>query len=152
MLDMTNNDILRRLRYAFNYTNLDVSKVIAHVGKKVELKQVGLWIQSEGFEPLTDSVLCQFLDGLIIEKRGTQPDRAVPKPLNKLSNNEILKKLRIALSLKDDGMLDIFKNAEFVVSKSELGSFFRKEGQRNYTKCSEQVLRKFTHGLCQEAS
>ena len=147
---MTNNDILRRLRYAFNYTNLNVVKVIGHVGEKVELSQVGLWIQQEDAPPLSDKKLCQFLDGLIIEKRRSRPDGAIPQPQETISRNEILKKLRIALSLRDEGMMDVFKNAKFVVTKAELGSFFRKEGQRNYTDCPEQVLRKFIHGLGQE--
>ena len=147
---MTNNDILRRLRYAFNYTNLNVAKVIAHVGQKVELSQVGLWIQQDDPQPLSDKELCQFLDGLIIEKRGARPDGAIPQPLQTITRNEILKKLRIALALREEGMMEVFKNAQFVVTKAELGSFFRKEGQRNYTECPEQVLRKFIHGLGQE--
>jgi len=146
---MTNNDILRRLRYALNYNNMDVVKVMAHVGKEVKTAEVGLWIQAEDAVELTDRDLCQFLDGLIIEKRGLQPGGSVPEPQEKISNNEILKKLRIALSLRDEGMIAVFKKAEFVVTKSELGSFFRKEGQRNYAICTEQVLRKFIHGLGQ---
>lgn len=147
---MTNNDILRRLRYAFNYTNVHVAKLMGHVGEKVELSQVGLWIQREDSQPLSDKALCQFLDGLIIEKRGARPDGAVPQPQETISRNEILKKLRIALALRDEGMMEVFKNAKFVVTKAELGSFFRKEGQRNYAECPEQVLRKFIHGLGQE--
>lgn len=147
---MTNNDILRRLRYAFNYTNLNVSKIISHVGAKVSTDQVGLWIQRDDAEILTDRDLCQFLDGLIIEKRGARPDSPAPKPLEELSRNEILKKLRIALALRDEGMMAVFKNANFVVTKAELGSFFRKESQRNFAECPEQVLRKFIHGLGQE--
>ncbi|MGJ8656020.1 MAG: DUF1456 family protein [Akkermansiaceae bacterium] len=147
---MTNNDILRRLRYAFNYTNVHVAKLMGHVGEKVELSQVGLWIQREDGEPLSDKALCQFLDGLIIEKRGPRPDGAIPHPQATITRNEILKKLRIALSLRDEGMMGVFKNAKFVVTKAELGSFFRKEGQRNYAECPEQVLRKFIHSLGQE--
>ena len=59
----------------------------------------------------------------------------------------VLKKLRIALELRDEDMNAVFKQAEFVVTKAELGSFFRKEGHRNYRKCPEQVLRKFILGL-----
>jgi uncharacterized protein YehS (DUF1456 family) len=148
---MTNNDILRRLRYAFNYNNVQVAKIIAHVGAKVEPTQVGLWIQPDDSQPLSDKELCQFLDGLIIEKRGPRPDGAIPEPQESITRNEILKKLRIALSLRDEGMMAVFKEADFVVTKAELGSFFRKEGQRNYAECPEQVLRKFIHGLGQEA-
>ena len=149
---MNNNDILRRLRYAFNFTDAEVVKIIAHVEGEVDSVQVGRWLKHEehaDFQPLTDSGLCRFLDGLIIEKRGPRPDGGTPQPLERMSRNEVLKKLRIALALREEGMMDVFKHAEFVVTKAELGSFFRKEGQRNFAKCPEQVLRKFIHGLGQ---
>ncbi len=152
---MNNNDILRRLRYAFNFNDIQMTKAIAHVEEKVDLVQVGRWLKREDhhdFLALSDAGLCQFLDGLIIEKRGPRPDGSIPKPLEFISNNEVLKKLRIALALRDEGMMDVCKEAEFVVTKAELGSFFRKEGHRNYAKCPEQVLRKFINGLGQAAS
>ena len=71
----------------------------------------------------------------------------VLEPLKFLSNNEILKKLRIALELRDEEMNAVFELSDFVVTKAELSSFFRKEGHRNYRKCPEQVLRKFIQGL-----
>ncbi len=148
---MTNNDILRRLRYAFDFNNVQVAKIMAHIKEGVEPAQVGRWIQQDDSDPLTDAGLCQFLDGLIIEKRGARPDGSIPEPQESITRNEILKKLRIALSLRDEGMMAVFKEADFVVTKAELGSFFRKEGQRNYAECPEQVLRKFIHGLGQEA-
>ncbi len=148
---MTNNDILRRLRYAFDFNNVQVAKIMAHIKEGVEPVQVGHWIQQDDSDPLTDAGLCQFLDGLIIEKRGARPDGSIPEPQESITRNEILKKLRIALSLRDEGMMAVFKEADFVVTKAELGSFFRKEGQRNYAECPEQVLRKFIHGLGQEA-
>ena len=131
-----------------------MAKAIAHVAGKSDLDQVGRWLKREdhdNFEPLSDVGLCRFLDGLIIEKRGPRPDGTIPEPLEFISNNEVLKKLRIALSLRDEGMMAVFKEADFVVTKAELGSFFRKEGQRNFNKCPEQVLRKFINGLGQAA-
>jgi uncharacterized protein YehS (DUF1456 family) len=147
---MTNNDILRRLRYALNLTDGQVAKAIAHIGGDSNLAQVGRWLMqddNDGFLELSDAELCRFLDGLIIEKRGPRPDGTTPEPQEFLSTNEVLKKLRIALALRDDDMTAIFNRAEFVVTKAELGSFFRKEGQRNFRKCPEQVLRKFIQGL-----
>ena len=151
---MNNNDIFRRLRYAFNFTDSQMAKIIAHIESDVNSAQVGRWLKREeqdGFQPISDAELCCFLDGLIIEKRGPRPDGTTPAPLQRLSRNEVLKKLRIALELREDGMMDIFKHAGFVVTKAELGSFFRKEGQRNFAPCPEQVLRKFLHGLGQAA-
>ncbi|MCK5676655.1 MAG: DUF1456 family protein [Verrucomicrobia bacterium] len=147
---MTNNDTLRRLRYALNIDDAKVAEVVALTGRATKADEVVGWLKREdeaGHAELSDTLLCRFLDGLIIDKRGPHPSGNVPEPLEFLSNNEVLKKLRIALELKEDGVLAVFKNAEFVVTKAELGSFFRKEGHRNYRKCPEQILRKFIHGL-----
>ena len=149
---MTQNDILRRLRYALDISDGQVVKIFAHVGGDLKPGQVSAWLKHDDhaeFEELPEVMLCRFLDGLIIEKRGARPDGVVPKPQEYLSNNEILKKIRIALTLRDEDMMDVFALEGFVVTKAELGSFFRKEGQRNFAKCPEQVLRKFLQGLGQ---
>ncbi|MGK0187662.1 MAG: hypothetical protein ACI9R3_003450 [Verrucomicrobiales bacterium] len=150
---MTNNDTLRRLRYALNLNGAEMARTISRTGKETGLAQVESWLKHEGevgFAEISDAELCSFLDGLIIEKRGARSDGSIPEPLPFLSNNEVLKKLRIALDLRDVDMNAVFKNADFVVTKAELGSFFRKEGHRNFRKCPEQVLRKFILGLSKE--
>jgi len=147
---MTNNDTLRRLRYALNVNDAQVAGSIARTGKETSSAEVGGWLKREdedGYVELSDATLCRFLDGLIIERRGSRPDGCIPEPLEFLSNNEVLKKLRIALELRDDDVSALFVRAEFAVTRAELGSFFRKEGHRNYRKCPEQVLRKFIQGL-----
>jgi len=147
---MTNNDTLRRLRYALNIDDAKVADVITLTGRTTTPAEVAGWLKREdeaGYVELSHPLLCRFLDGLIIEKRGPHPSGVTPEPLEFLPNNEILKKLRIALNLKEEDILAVFKKASFVVTKAELGSFFRKEGHRNYRKCPEQVLRKFIHGL-----
>ncbi|MDF1824782.1 MAG: DUF1456 family protein [Verrucomicrobiales bacterium] len=147
---MTNNDILRRLRHALNMNDSKVAEIISHTGEETTRTQVTNWLkreEDEGYASLSDLTLCRFLDGLIIEKRGARADGALPEPQEAISNNEILKKLRIALELRDEEMNAVFTNVEFVVTKAELGSFFRKEGHRNYRPCPEQVLRKFLQGL-----
>lgn len=147
---MTKNDILRRLRYALQIKDAQVAEMVGHTGKTIATSLVESWLKREeepGYVELGDEDLCRFLDGLIIEKRGPRPDGQAPEPLDFLSLNEVLKKLRIALELKDEEMNAVFQKAGFVVTKAELGSFFRKEGHRNYRKCPEQVLRKFIQGL-----
>jgi len=64
-----------------------------------------------------------------------------------MTNNDILKKLRIALHLRDDEIVEILKLVDFNISKSELGAFFRKEDHPNYKNCGDQVLRNFLNGL-----
>jgi uncharacterized protein YehS (DUF1456 family) len=147
---MTNNDALRRLRYALNIDDAKVAHIVALTGRATTSEEVMAWLKRQdepGYVEVPDSLLCQFLDGLIIDRRGPHPSGITPEPLNFLSNNEVLKKLRIALELKEDAVLAVFKKADFVVTKAELGSFFRKEGHRNYRKCPEQVLKKFIKGL-----
>lgn len=64
-----------------------------------------------------------------------------------MTNNDILKKLRVALQLRDEDILHILKLADFAVSKSELGAIFRKEDHPNYMPCGDQLLRNFLNGL-----
>ena len=64
-----------------------------------------------------------------------------------MTNNDILKKLRIALELNESDMMEIFRLSGFEISKSELSALFRKEGHRNYRQCGDQILRRFLDGL-----
>jgi uncharacterized protein YehS (DUF1456 family) len=64
-----------------------------------------------------------------------------------MTNNDILKKLRIALNLRDTDIIDILKLADYDISKSELSAFFRSEDHRNYRECGDQIMRRFLDGL-----
>ena len=64
-----------------------------------------------------------------------------------MTNNDIFKKLRVALMLRDDEIITILELVDFKISKSELGAFFRKEDHSNYRECGDQVLRNFLNGL-----
>ena len=64
-----------------------------------------------------------------------------------MNNNDILKKLRVALMLRDDEIVEILKGVDFKISKSEIGAFCRREDHPNYRECGDQVLRNFLNGL-----
>jgi hypothetical protein len=64
-----------------------------------------------------------------------------------LTNNDVLKKIRVALQLRDDDIIEILSLVDFRISKSELGAFFRKEGHPNYVELQDQILRNFLNGL-----
>ena len=64
-----------------------------------------------------------------------------------MTNNDILKKIRVALNLKDTDIIDILKLADFEITKTELSALFRKEGHKNYKECGDQILRRFLNGL-----
>lgn len=64
-----------------------------------------------------------------------------------LSNNDIFKKLRVALKLRDVDIVEICKLVDFKVTKGELGAFFRNENHPKYMECGDQILRNFLNGL-----
>jgi uncharacterized protein YehS (DUF1456 family) len=64
-----------------------------------------------------------------------------------MSNNDVMKKLRVALSLNSDQIIEICKLVGFTVTKSELGDIFRNDEHPNFKKCGDQILRNFLNGL-----
>jgi uncharacterized protein YehS (DUF1456 family) len=64
-----------------------------------------------------------------------------------MTNNDILKKLRVALKLRNDEILEILKLVDFKISLTELNALFRSEDHRNYQECGDQILRNFLNGL-----
>jgi uncharacterized protein YehS (DUF1456 family) len=149
---MTNNDLLRRLRYILNIKDTKIIKILSLVKYQVPLPRVTSWLKKEEDEDFTecsDKDLIAFLDGLIIEKRGKKEDSAPAKVQapQRLSNNLIFLKLKIAFNLKSDDVLELLEMAEYNISSSELSAFFRKKTHRHYRVCKDQILRKFLKGL-----
>lgn len=64
-----------------------------------------------------------------------------------MSNNDVMKKLRVALSLRDDDIVEILKLVNFAITKTELSAIFRNEEHPNYKPCGDQILRNFLNGL-----
>lgn len=91
--------------------------------------------------------MCYFLNGLIFNRRGKNEDAPAPSIERKMTNNIILKKLRVAFDLKTTDIVDILKLADFAVRQSEMGAIFRKPGHKNYRECGDQILRNFLKGL-----
>ena len=146
---MTNNDIFRRLRYALDYDDQQMITTFGAAEVTVTRPQISDWLkkdEDEAFKEIDDLHLCIFLDGLINVKRGKK-DGPQPKPLEVIDNNNILRKLKIALNLKDTDMLDVFKLVDMRISKHELSAFFRKPSQNQYRECKDQFLRNFIYGL-----
>ena len=149
---MTPNDTLRRIRYALNLNDPTMLEMFKLGGHAVDLAGLKNFLKKEeepGYAVCGDKVLAAFLDGLIIHKRGkkeTEPGQA-QRQESLLTNNAILKKIRIALELHEDDMLGILKLGEVEISSSELSAFFRKKGHKNYKDCGDQFLRNFLKGL-----
>ncbi len=146
---MTNNDILRRLRYIFDFGD---SKMIALFGLADHLvtrEQISDWLKKDddpAHQECSDTLLAIFLNGLINDKRGKK-EGSQPEPESHLTNNIIFMKLKIALNLKAEDVLEIMELAGFLMSKHELSAFFRKPGHKHYRKCKDQILRNFLKGM-----
>lgn len=142
---MTNNDIFRRLRYTFNLRDQKVVSIFALANRQVSTEQVENWLKKEddkAMMPMADIELASFLNGFIVEKRG-RSDKGVPAPEKELTGNVILQKLKIALTLQNDDIIDMFSKNNLTVGKAELTAFFRKPDHKNYRLCKSQFLRNF---------
>ena len=146
---MNNNDVLRRVRYIFDFDDKQMIAIFAHAKLEVQRGYLVAWLKKDddpAYQECNDRMLATFLNGLIIEKRGKR-DGPQPKPEMRLTNNAILMKLRIALNLQADDMLEVLQLAGFQLSASELSSFFRRPGHKHYRECQDQILRNFLKGL-----
>ena len=146
---MNNNDILRRLRFVFDYNDTKMLEIFAKTGLEITNVELHHYLRKEDdkqFVSCLDKALCHFLDGIILDKRGLRDGAEVPKP-TKLNNNLIFKKLRIALEMKEQDIIETLGSADLRVSKTELGALFRNPEHKNFKACGDQVLRNFIKGL-----
>lgn len=146
---MTNNDILRRIRYIFDFDDSTMIAIFALADCPVTREQISDWLKKEddpAYQECNDTLLATFLNGLINDKRGKK-EGVQPEPENRLTNNIIFNKIKIALNLKAEDVLDILKLADLRISKHELSAFFRKPGHKHYRVCQDQILRNFLNGL-----
>ena len=146
---MTNNDILRRVRYIFDFNDDKMIALFGLADYKVTRAQISDWMKQEDdpvFKKLTDVQLATYLNGLINDKRGKR-EGPQPVPEKDLSNNAIFMKLKIALNLQAEDILEIMDLSDFRMSKHELSAFFRKPGHKHFRECKDQILRIFLKGL-----
>jgi uncharacterized protein YehS (DUF1456 family) len=144
-----NNDILRRIRYTFDLGDSKMMEIFSSTGYRVTRAQISDWLKKDddpAFKPFNDSQLAIFLNGFIQSKRGKKEGEQ-PQPEKRLTNNIIFRKLKIALDLKDEDILQLLESADFRMSKHELSAFFRKTTHKHYMPCKDQVLRNFLQGI-----
>ena len=147
---MTNNDILRRLRYALSLNDADMIAIFANMSHQLpskQLRQIMAKETEDDYQPCDDTTLAMFLDGLIIKHRGLKTPGQLPAKVDTITKNEMLMKMRIALELKAEDIIAILALVDFRLSKSELSALFRKSDHRNYKACGDQILRNFLNGL-----
>jgi uncharacterized protein YehS (DUF1456 family) len=168
---MENNDILIRLRYALDIKNTDMVEIFNLGGIEVTKDEVLKILtkskdsddnetelvdveENEDQIKCNDSMLESFLNGFITFKRGKQdpkpgqaPETAPSLKTKERVNNLLLKKLKIALALTSEDMIDILAAAGVNITKGELSALLRKEGHKNYKECGDRYARNFLKGL-----
>lgn len=160
---MTNNDILKRLRFALNISDFSLIEMVDLGGKEISESDLVFYFKNEnedGYANCSESILLAFLDGLILKRRGSRKNesketpsstgKSTPKASGVKSsprNNSVMKKLRIALELKEVDIIEIFRQVDFRISKSEISALFRRSNHKNFRECGDQMLRNFIQGL-----
>ncbi|MFJ8237639.1 DUF1456 family protein [Ureibacillus sp. NPDC094379] len=107
---------------------------------------------TDEFTPCDYEMLEAFLNGFVTFKRGKQEPKPGQAPVQKQTkkdtpNNLFLKRVKVALSLTSEDMIDIFYDAGLIVTKGELGAILRKADHRNYKECGDNFARNFLKGL-----
>ena len=146
---MTNNDILRRIRYIFDLSDSEMIAIFGLADDQVTREQISDWLKKDddpAYQKCSDTKFAIFLNGLINDKRGKR-EGVQPAPEKRLNNNIIFVKLKIALNLKAEDILEIMALADFPIGKHELSAFFRKPGHKHYRECQDQILRNFLKGV-----
>jgi uncharacterized protein YehS (DUF1456 family) len=144
------NEVIFRIQKALSLSLDDIIEMYKLEHYTIEPSRIDSLIkrhQHKDFELCSYEELGTFLDGLVTLKRGPSPKKSNNDEIVELTNNLILKKLRIALELKEAETEIIFGLAEVELTKQELKSLFRKEGHKNFKPCSDALLMSFLEGL-----
>lgn len=146
---MTNNDVLRRIRYVLDLNDSKMMAIFALAELDVTRGQISNWLKKDDdpdYINCSDVQIATFLNGLINERRGKREGEQ-PQPEKKINNNIIFRKLKIAFDLKDEDILEILLLADLRISKHELSAFFRRADHKHFRQCKDQILRNFLQGL-----
>lgn len=146
---MTNNDILRRIRYTFDLSDSQMIAIFSQADHEVTREEISDWLKKDddpAFKECSDTRMAIFLNGFINKRRGKR-EGAQPKPETKLNNNIIFTKLKIALNLKAEEIIELLALAGFHIGKHELSAFFRRPDHKHYRECKDQILRNFLKGV-----
>lgn len=146
---MDHNDVLRRLRYMFDYDDSQMMDVFAQADHAVTREQVCNWLKQDddaAFVKIKDREMAVFLNGLINLRRDRR-DGPQAEPENRLTNNMVLMKLRIALNMQSDDVQSLLADTGLNFSKHEISALFRKPGHKHYRECEDQLLRNVLKGL-----
>jgi uncharacterized protein YehS (DUF1456 family) len=147
---MTHNDVLRSLRYLLNVSDAGLADIFRLGQREISRDEIVAFLKKEdeeGYQACSDKAMAHFLNGLVTYKRGKDESRP-PQPIEvPVTNNTVLKKIRVAFELKDDDLIALLQRVGLEVSKGELSALFRRPDHRNYRECGDQLLRHLLRGL-----
>ena len=147
---MTHNDVLRSIRHLLNVSDAVLVDIFRLGNREVSRTEVVAFLKTEdeaGYQPCPDKAMACFLNGLVTYKRGKQEGRPPPPVEVPVTNNTVLKKLRVAFELTDDDIIALLQKNGLRVSKTELGAFFRRPDHRNYRAVRRSSPPEFLKGL-----
>lgn len=149
---MRTNDIFRKITQSLTLGNLQIQQLFALSAIDLNDKEITNLLKTDyqpGFEPMPDYVLLIFLNNLIEQQRGKKNDaeQEVIEKHAKISNNDVLKKLRIAYNLHEQQVRDALKLATIELTKSDLAALFRKPGHVHFKACDDELVLDFIEGL-----
>lgn len=144
---MRNDDVIRSVRYMLDVDDNEIVKIIKLGGYNPSREEMDVIFDTDEPKDCSHQLLAHFLDGLIYYKRGKSKDHPQPPIRVPVTNNMVLKKLRVAFKLREEDLHDILKSVDFPVSRPELSALFRKKSHKNYRESGDQLLRYFLQGL-----
>lgn len=149
---MRTNDIFRKLNQCLQLDAVQIQQLFALADMELSEKDIANLLKTDyqpGFSAMPDYILLTFLNKLIEQRRGKKAD-AEPELVekhSKVSNNDVLKKLRIAFNLHEQQVRDALKLATIELTKSDLAALFRKPGHVHFKACDDDLVLDFIEGL-----
>jgi uncharacterized protein YehS (DUF1456 family) len=146
---ISNNEILRRLRFTFDFKDHQMVEILAIAGKRLEIEEVAGWLKredNEEYATMEDIDLAYFFNGFITLRRGKKPGLH-PAPEKVMNNNLVYIKLKIALKLKDTDIVELMKTAGYKIGKHDLSAFIRNPSLPQYRICHDHFIRNFLHSI-----
>lgn len=148
---MNNNELLFSIVQTLDLNTTQMNEILSHgeVTDKVVIENILQECDNETFEA--------FLNGFIVFKRGKEEEKpgskkkkSLPIKVRKSINNVVLKKLKIAFSLTNDDIVELFEEEGVSMTKNELTTYFRKEGHKHYRRLEDYYLKNFLNGVAKK--
>ena len=149
---MRTNDIFRKITQSLAFDTAQIQALFAPANIDLSDKEVANLLKTDyqpGFEAMPEYILITFLNNLIDQERGKKADAEVEviEKHAKISNNDVLKKLRIAFVLHEQDLRDALKLVTIELTKSDLAAIFRKAGHEHYKACDDELVLDFIDGI-----